>query len=508
MRRAASIAGLIMLVAGMAAPAQASVAYPSIIGSGSAASANLVAQWAGDFRQVGIPVSYNAVGSTAGRSDFRSGTVDFAVTELPYGVPDASAVVDPPPTREFAYVPLTAGGTALAFNLTINGQRVTDLRLTGEAVARIFTGQITEWDDPAIRLTNPGLVLPNSTIVPVVRSDGAASSYLFTQWLASEHSTVWNEYCASLGIPFTSQCLPTSYFPASDGFVSQAGSLGVSGFSQVSPGTITYVDVSNAMRSDLGVARVQNAAGAFVPPTDTAVSVALGGATVRPDLTADLTGVWRNPDPRAYPLSAYSYAVVPLAEGGTFRTDKGRSLGDFLAYALCEGQQAAPGLGYASLPAHLRAAGPEQVRRIPGAAVGPIDVSNCGALSPPRPEVFVSTRKDRSDPVALDGTTQRNRIYIFATPPAGLAVTSVDFYLDGSKVRTERNAPYDLNGGNVTIARAYNVTRELAPGCHQVLAVFLSTSGDVTTTADFAVGRAEVCSGPGISRLGGYRRAM
>ena len=73
-------------------------------------------------------------------------------------------------------MPITAGGTVFMYNLKINGQQVTNLRLSGENIAKIFTGAITNWDNPALAADNPGLNLPNESIVPVVRSDGAGST--------------------------------------------------------------------------------------------------------------------------------------------------------------------------------------------------------------------------------------------------------------------------------------------------------------------------------------------
>jgi ABC-type phosphate transport system substrate-binding protein len=160
-------------------PADAAAFVP-IMGSGSTWSANALDQWRRNVASLyGITVNYSANGSTSGRNDFRAGQVDFAVSEIPYGLTDGG-VLEPPPTRAFGYLPIVAGGTAFMYNLKIGNTRVRNLRLSGETITRIFTQQITNWADPAIQADNPGLALPRRAIVPVVRSDGSGPTAQFT----------------------------------------------------------------------------------------------------------------------------------------------------------------------------------------------------------------------------------------------------------------------------------------------------------------------------------------
>ena len=92
-------------------------------------------------------------------------------------------------------MPITAGGTVFMYNLTINGQRVTNLRLSGENIIKIFTGVITNWDDPAIAADNPGLKLPE----PVDRPGGPLrrfrGEYQLTEWMIDQYPSLWNAYC-------------------------------------------------------------------------------------------------------------------------------------------------------------------------------------------------------------------------------------------------------------------------------------------------------------------------
>jgi len=391
-RRFAARAGAVAVALGLigatvlrpVGPAAADGSYVPVSGAGSTWSQNALDQWKRNVSQYGMQVNYQGTGSSDGRNQFRNGTVDFAVSEIPYGLTDAG-VVDLPPERGFAYMPIVAGGTALMYNLRINGQRVTNLRLSGETVAQIFTGNIRMWNDPAIKVDNPGLALPARQIIPVVRSDGSGTTAQFTTWLSKKFGSLWNNYCSTAGR--STPCGVTSFFPvvSGSGFVAQAGSLGVSGFvaQEQNEGTITYVEYSYALNSNFPVVKLLNASGYYVEPTPENVAVALLKAKINQDssssqfLTQILDGVYANADRRAYPLSSYSYMILPTRIEGSFNESKGYTLGDFAYYFLCEGQQQAPVLGYSPLPINLVKAGLSQVKRIPGVDVQSIDIKDC-----------------------------------------------------------------------------------------------------------------------------------
>jgi phosphate ABC transporter phosphate-binding protein len=356
-------------------PAAAS-SYVPVSGAGSTWSANAMDQWRRNVNQYGMRIDYQASGSSDGRNQFRNGTVDFAVTEIPYGLKDGNAV-DVLPNRPFAYMPIVAGGTAFMYNLKIGPNRVTQLRLSGDTIAKIFTGVITKWDDPAIKADNPGLTLPAIKVVPVVRSDGSGTTAQFTSWLAAEHGAVWNAYCKRVGR--ASPCGFTSNYPTVAGMVAQSGSLGVSGYvkQDQSQGAITYVEYSYAKSAGFPAAKVLNKAGYYVLPTASAVAVGLLGARINSDLTQNLTGVYGSKDRRSYPLSSYSYMVIPTNNDNGFSNEKGNTLADFANYFLCQGQQQADALGYSPLPLNLVKAGFDQIRRIPGAVPDNINLAKC-----------------------------------------------------------------------------------------------------------------------------------
>ncbi|WP_242088996.1 phosphate ABC transporter substrate-binding protein PstS [Curtobacterium sp. DN_7.5] len=364
--------------------AHAAESYVPISGAGSSWSSVAIQQWAVNVQQYGMKVRYASTGSSDGRNQFKAGTVDFAVSEIPYGIKDGG-VTDVPPTVGYAYMPIVAGGTSFMYNLASGGKQITNLRLSGPVLAGIFTGSITSWDDPKIKADNPGLELPKRKVVPVVRSDGSGSTAQFTTWMSKKYPSQWNAYCKQAGRPLP--CGVTSNYPTipGKGFIAQPNSQGVSGYvaQKANVGTITYVEYSYALKTGYPVAKVLNKSGYYVEPTASNVAVGLLGAKINTDkkspsyLTQILDGVYDNPDPRTYPLSSYSYMIIPTTTDASLTTAKGKTLGAFDYYFLCEGQQQAEVLGYSPLPINLVQAGLDQVRRIPGVQAKSIDIRKC-----------------------------------------------------------------------------------------------------------------------------------
>jgi phosphate ABC transporter phosphate-binding protein len=366
-----SLATLATSVYPAAQPASATT-YVPINGAGSTWSANAIDDWVTNVAQFGMKINYQPVGSTSGRQEFAQGTVDWGASEIPYGVKDGNNF-DPPPSRGYAYMPDTAGGTTFMYNLKIGNTRVTNLRLSGKAIAGIFTGVITNWDDPIIAADNPGLTMPNLQIVPVVRSDGSGSTAEFTQWMLATETSYWTAYCAKVG---RNPCTQTSAYPvlAGSSMIGQSGDLGVSGYvSQAqADGAIGYVEFSYALQTGFPVAKVLNAAGYYTEPTAGHVAVSLLKAQINMDksspdyLTQNLSQVYTDADPRTYELSSYSYMILPTDLTAPMNNAKGLTLGAFGAYLLCQGQVPLDALGYSSLPINLVEAGFQQLQQIPG----------------------------------------------------------------------------------------------------------------------------------------------
>jgi ABC-type phosphate transport system substrate-binding protein len=253
------------------------------------------------------------------------GTVDFANTEIPFQNPPEPGQQAEIPSRPYAYLPIVAGGTSFMYNLTVGGQRVTDLRLSGPTLAKIFTGQITRWNDPAIT-HDYGKTLPNIPIIPVVRSDGAGASAQFSLYMQSQAPSIYCPFIRSKLHLSGSACPSVSFYPAFGSSKAQNGSNCVANYVSASygAGAIGYVEYAYAKRISFPVVSLLNKAGYFAQPSAGNVAVALTRAKINPNLTQNLASVYTNPDKRAYPMSSYSYMVVPTSTAAPFNTDKGR----------------------------------------------------------------------------------------------------------------------------------------------------------------------------------------
>ena len=373
------------LLGGLTAPPATAASYQRISGEGSSWAGNAIDAMRVNVRQFGITVDYNASGSSAGRKNFLNGTVDFAASDIPFQFqPEDGSAPENPEPGSYAYIPVVAGGTSFMYNLQINGKRVTNLRLSGENIAKIFTGVLTQWNDPAIAADNPGLVMPARAIVPVVRSDGSGSTAQFTKWMIAMHGGIWQSYCEESGR--APACGSTSFYPTVPGMIAQAQDIGVAGYvSQgYAEGAIGYVNYSYALGSQFPVAKVLNAAGFYTEPTPQNVAVSLLQARINTNeadptvyLTQQLDGVYNDTDPRSYQLSSYSYLIVPTTVAGQFTEDKGKTLGAFAYYAMCQAQQQSASLGYSPMPINLVEASFDQIRKIPGVVVQEIDIAQC-----------------------------------------------------------------------------------------------------------------------------------
>ena len=389
--------------------------YQRISGSGSSWAANAIDAMRVNVKQFGITVDYNPNGSSAGRKDYLNGVLDFAASDIPFQFqPEDGSAPENPAANSYAYIPVTAGGTAFMYNLKVNGKRVTNLRLSGENVAKVFTGAITKWNDPAILADNPGLTLPARAIVPVVRSDGSGSSAQFTLWMIKTHAAIWNDFCKRSGR--APACGYTSFYPTVSGMIAQQGDLGVAGYVSQSfaEGAIGYVNYSYALGVQFPVVKMLNAAGYYTEPTPEKVAVSLLKARINTDasnpsvyLTQNLDAVYTDTDPRSYQLSSYSYLIVPTVVQGQFNAEKGKTLGAFAYYAMCEAQRQSASLGYSPMPINLVQASFDQIKKIPGTVVETIDIAQCKnpTFSADGTNVLA---KNAAQPKACDkqGTTQ------------------------------------------------------------------------------------------------------
>lgn len=341
-------------------PAQAAT-YAQIEGSGSTWSQTILQQWIADVDAQGMKVTYNGVGASQGRKEFGQNVTDFGMTEVPYQGIDEFGAVDSAGDRERTYIPLVGGALAFTYQLRVGDRLITDLDLSGETIAKIFTNQITNWDDPAITRDNGGHALPSLPITPVVRTDGSGTSAVFTTWLDKTYPALWQPYLGRSG--------HTSYFPKhSDSLM-----VGASGSDQVmntvrgrsGNGAIGYVEQSYPLNARQPVAAVGTLAGRYVSPGTRTTWAALRHATVEADGSVDLDSVLESSDPDAYPLAYVSHAIVPTSSNDRrMTTAKRQTLANFMFYGLCEGQRMAGPFGHAPLPLNLVQSGLAQIAEL------------------------------------------------------------------------------------------------------------------------------------------------
>ena len=363
MRRAlASLAVAGFSALSMSAPAFAD--GPTINGSGSTWSAIAIDQWRADVsNQRGLTVNYNSVGSSSGREYYISlgDQTDFAVSEIPF-VGDETARLAAH-KRTYQYLPIVAGGTSMMYNLKDSaGRQIRDLRLSPDVITGIFTGKIKSWNDPKV-LADYGKPLPATPITPVIRSDGSGTSAQFAAFMAHESPALWKAFAKD---KMLDPKIPVSNYPDLGTSIAQKGSDGIANYVAnpiVGVGAIGYLESSYAVQRNYPVVAVKNHAGKYVLPTSRNVSTALAQATLNSDRTQNLEGVYANPNPSAYPISSYSYMIVPNKTG--LAADKSAVLGKFMMYFACDGQATASLLGYSPLPKNLVSIVFDAVRDLP-----------------------------------------------------------------------------------------------------------------------------------------------
>jgi ABC-type phosphate transport system substrate-binding protein len=368
--------------------------YTTINGSGSSWASIALFQWAKDVQPQGLTVNYNPSGSAQGRSDFiQGGLVDFTGSDPPFrnGQDKLGQTGAEHPQWSYSYIPDTAGGTAFMYHLTEHGHLVRNLRLSGQVLMEIFTGQIKKWNDPRITKIYGG-PLPNEPITPVLRADGSGATYFFTRWMAHQFPSQWNAFCKKVK-NVSAPCGQTEFYPSFPGSKSENGSIAVSDYITASygEGAIGYDEYAYALSSGYPVVQLLNSANYFVGPTASNVAVALTKAQIDENthshnfLQQNLDNVYTFKDPRAYPLSSYSYLIVPRQGGKippVFNDNAGHSLSTYIDYYLCGGQKQMPALGYSPLPFNLVKGAFLQEEQIPG-HVTPPNIKNYASCGNP-----------------------------------------------------------------------------------------------------------------------------
>jgi phosphate transport system substrate-binding protein len=286
-----------------------------------------------------VTVNYGNGGSGKGRSDLAAGTVNFAGSDSPIPTSETANFKG----KTVLYFPVLIGPIAMSYNL--NG--VSNLKLTPAVIAKIFQGQITKWNDPAITALNPGAKLPGENITLAVRSDSSGTTQNFSLFLQTAAPSVWK-----LGSSSTIKWPSTAH--------AGSGNPGVAQIVKSTPGAIGYVDYSDAKASGFTMASVQNSSGNFVAPTAAGASVSAGGVTVAPNLT--FHAVWGK-GAAAYPITYQTWDLVYAKQPNA---NEAKLLQAYLGFLLGAGQQLLGPLNYAPLPASIDAAAKAQLSKITG----------------------------------------------------------------------------------------------------------------------------------------------
>jgi ABC-type phosphate transport system substrate-binding protein len=376
------LAGLLGWGVALSLASSASGSGVPIVGVSGEYPAPAVNQWAVQVSSLyGETVNDNPANSIIALNEYAQGLTNFGVTDFPYGHPVVSNYYPSGAQAPFQYVPLVTGADCFAFNLrSASGKPLAALRLNSSALAGIYTGTITKWNDPTLAALNPGVALPDSGIVPVVRSDPAMESSVLSAYLRDKAPAVWDAYTAAIGGSSDAQVV----YPVGTSGVYQAQWLSESGEQAVAEhvkdgpagsGTIGYLAPAYASLFGLRCASVQNSSGFFTQPTDAHISDALKSTVQRSDTSANPYSIIDSRHSGAYPLSWYAMAVTQTSQTPP---GVGATLGTFLKFAVCQGQAEAPALGYAALPPRLVEDAFAAIRRINGAAdPGPVTAANC-----------------------------------------------------------------------------------------------------------------------------------
>jgi phosphate transport system substrate-binding protein len=240
----------------------------------------------------------------------------------------------------FLYFPTVAAPITVSYNLS----GVKTLQLSPSTLAKIFTGSITTWNDPAIAADNSGVTLPSTKITVAVRSDGSGTTSNFSKYLAAAAPT-----------DFTLTAGDTVAWPSAQ---AGKGNAGVAQIVKDTPGAIGYVDLSDALATSLTTASVKNKDGKFVAPTLDGATAALAGATVKDDLTYSALNT---AGADAYPITAATYVLVYTTPASNANAIRG-----WLTYLLTDGQDLANQVDFAPLPTSLQAKALAQISLIQG----------------------------------------------------------------------------------------------------------------------------------------------
>lgn len=317
-----------------------------LLGAGASFPDPVYQTWIGEYTenvQPGVSIQYESIGSGGGREQFIGQQTDFAGTDAFASDEEIADAVEQRGCGEVLHIPTVFGGVVVAYNIDELADE--ELVLDAAAIADIFSGEITQINDPAIAELNPDLDLPDQELVPTVRADGSGTTSIFTTYLADEDEGWATDYGAGDEV---------SWY---DGVVAGEQNDGVQAAVAQQPGGIGYLSLEFAVAAGLPFASVVNVDGNAIVPSTATVGAASDGIELPDDLRFNILGVGGE----GYPIAGATWV---LAYTCGMEEDKADALKDYLTWALTEGDDLAAELGYAPLGAGGEEASLANVERI------------------------------------------------------------------------------------------------------------------------------------------------
>ncbi|HEX7776447.1 MAG TPA: phosphate ABC transporter substrate-binding protein PstS [Parvibaculum sp.] len=312
--------GAFISLAAMTAPAVAA----SLDGAGSTAIYPVLSKWADDYaKQTGTTVNYQAIGSGGGIKQIEAKTVGFGATDKP--LKDAELG-----SNNLVQFPQVIIGITPVVNIA--GIKPGDMVLNGDTLARIYLGEISSWDDPAIKALNPSLNLPHLAISTVHRSDGSGTTFNFASYL-SKVSMKWSlSVGADTAINWT-------------GGVGGKGNAGVAGYVKQINGAIGYVEYAYAVQNNLAYTDMINSAGKRVSPKIETFQAAAANADFTKVSNFYLV-LTNQPGDQSWPITGTTWVLLRTDTPA----DQNAEMIKFFDWALKNGQADAKALEYVPLP--------------------------------------------------------------------------------------------------------------------------------------------------------------
>jgi phosphate transport system substrate-binding protein len=293
----------------------------------------MYSKWFNEYHNLhsDIQINYQSIGSGGGIRQVTEGTVDFGASDMPM-TDGQLAEAEGKLKTKILNIPSVLGAVVPAYNVPgVSGE----LKFTPDALAGIFLGKITKWNDKAIAGANPGVNLPDKDIIVVHRSDGSGTTFIWTDYLSKVNSD-WKSQVGS----GTSVKWPIG--------LGGKGNEGVAGSIRQLQGSIGYVELIYAAQNNIPFGSVRNAAGNFLKASLDGVTAAAASAPKMPDdFRVSITNA---PGKDAYPISSFTWLLIPMQSKDAA---KGKILADFLNWMCTDGQKMTAALSYASLPASL-----------------------------------------------------------------------------------------------------------------------------------------------------------